>query len=96
MIPSNATLAAPSHIAAADLGGEAIILDAEAGRYFGFNEVAARVIQLVGTPQTLAEVEEKLLAEYDVEPDRLRSDLQTFVQHLAAQNLIEVSGAGEG
>lgn len=94
MIDSSTTLVASSHIAAADLGGEAVILDAEAGRYFGLNEVATRILQLVGTPISLAEIEAQLGKEYDVEPEKLKADLQLFVQELVDRDLIEVKHAG--
>jgi hypothetical protein len=92
MIDPNTTFVASSHVAAADLGGEAVILDAEAGRYFGLNEVAARILQLVSTPKSLADIESQLLEEYDVEPERLKTDLQVFVKELADRDLIEVNG----
>ncbi|MFN3596558.1 MAG: PqqD family protein [Rubricoccaceae bacterium] len=93
MLSADTCLVAVDHIATADLGGEAVVLDAEAGRYFGLNEVAARILRLVSEPRSIAEIEAVLLSEYDVEPERLRADLMVFVQQMAERRLIKVHHA---
>jgi hypothetical protein len=89
-----------------DLAGEAVLLDPEAGIYFGLNEVGTRAWNLIGgaagAGATLAAVHAALLAEYDAPPERVWDDLLALIRDLLAHHLIEPSPpaplprAGEG
>lgn len=89
---SDATVTIAPGLASADLGGEAVILDPASGRYFGLNEVAARILELVRQPQAVSQIEETLAAEYDVDRARLREDIQGFLATLASRGLVRVDG----
>lgn len=89
---SDATVTIAPGLASADLGGEAVILDPASGRYFGLNEVAARILELVRQPQAVSQIEETLAAEYDVDRARLREDIQGFLTTLASRGLVRVDG----
>ena len=69
-----------------------MILDPASGRYFGLNEVAARILELVREPQSVANIEEALALEYDVSRERLREDINGFLSTLASRGLIQVEG----
>lgn len=75
-------------LAAATLGDESVILQAERGLYFGTNALGTRIFELFETPQTPAEVAETLEPEYDVEPEQLRADVEAFVQELIQNGLL--------
>ena len=47
---------------------------------------------LIGELQSLDRVLEALLAEYDVEEDRLRADLDDLIGELVKQGLLECDG----
>ena len=72
-----------------DLRGEAVLLHVGTGRYFGLDEVGNRMWQLIQELGDLRAVEEKLLAEFDVEPAKLSADLDRFVEQLAERKLVE-------
>lgn len=73
-----------------DLAGEAVLLDPEAGTYFGLNEVGTRAWNLLGgAGTTLAAVHAALSAEYDAPPDRIWDDLLALVRDLLAHRLAE-------
>jgi len=72
-----------------DLAGEAAILNLKNGVYYGLDPVGARIWNLIQEPKTLAQIRETILAEYDVEPDRLNADLHSLLAQLADQQLIE-------
>lgn len=82
-------------LASADLGGESVVLDPVSGRYFGLNEVAARILSLVGEPRRLDQVVEVLAAEYDAPPGRLRADAEQFLGMLASRGLVRVEREGQ-
>ena len=73
-----------------DIPGEAVVLNAETGMYHSMAGVGARIWQYLQQPRTVREIQESLLAEYDVEPETCRDDLLTFLGTLADQGLIEV------
>lgn len=75
-----------------DLAGEAVLLDPDAGTYFGLNEVGTRAWNLLGerTGATLAAVHAALLAEYDAPPERIWDDLLTLVRDLLSHRLLEI------
>ena len=88
----NSVVVASKNQISNDLGGEAAILDLEAGVYYGLDEVGARIWELIQEPRAANEVRDVLLAEYDVEPERCEHDLLALLQRLADEGLIEVVG----
>lgn len=72
------------------LEGESVLLDPASGTYYALNEVGSRVWELAAGEPTLDEVLEALLAEYEVEPARLREDLDSLLDRLVAERLLDV------
>lgn len=73
-----------------DLDGEAVILNLESGTYFGLNEVGTRIWRLIEQHGRLQTVFDELCREYEVAPDRLKTDLVELVSRLAEARLGEV------
>jgi hypothetical protein len=82
----------PESVLFRDLDGEAVLLETASGRYYGLDEVGTRMWSLLQTHGETGAVCHALLAEYDVPEDRLRADLEVFVETLAARGLLEVEG----
>ncbi len=74
-------------VVCAELDGEAVLLNVETGIYFGLDSIGARIWALLVDGAGQAEILDRLLAEYDVEPAELRSDLSEFLSRLAAKGL---------
>ena len=79
-----------------DLGGECVILDLDAGIYYGLDDVGSRVWNLIHAPITVAAVRDTLVAEYDVDPARCGQDLLRLLRQMAAAGLIETAESGPG
>jgi hypothetical protein len=78
-----------------DLAGEAAILNIKNGVYYGLDPVGARIWNLVQEPRAVAEIQNAITSEYDVEPERCARDLASLLEKLLAEGLIEVSdGSG--
>ena len=73
-----------------DLRGEGVLLQLESGQYFGLDEVAHRMWQLILEHGDLSVVEAELLSEYAVEPETLSADLDRLVGQLAERKLLEI------
>ena len=77
----------------ADLGDELMALDAEAGNCFGFNSVATGVWRHLMVPKSFDELEEALLAQYDVDRGQCRSELRELLDDLVEKGLVrEIAG----
>lgn len=73
-----------------ELGNEVVVLGAEAGQYFGLNEVGARVWALVQKPSQVRAVCEAIVAEYEVTPAQCERDVLALLEDLKAKGLIHV------
>lgn len=73
-----------------EVRGEAVILDLKEGQYYGLNDVGARIWDLIQEPKTVQQVQELLLAEYDVALEDCRRELLALLEELANRGLIEV------
>ena len=73
-----------------DLDGEAVVLEIESGRYFGLNETGTRMWLLLQEHGSVERVLRDLLAEYDVNEERLRRELLSFIDTLSSQRLLQV------
>jgi len=71
-----------------DLGGEAVLLELESGRYFGLDEVAACMWTQLAEHGALEPTIEALLDQLEVTPERLRADLLDFIHELEAHALL--------
>ena len=76
-----------------DLNGEAVVLDTDAGIYFGIDGVGARIWELLSSPRRVTDVVATLVDEYDVEPDACRADIERFLGDLYDQGLIDLTDA---
>ncbi len=71
-----------------ELDGEAVILNLDSGIYFGLDEVGTRFWQLIEQDGRVALALEALEAEYDVETDVLRADVDRLVDALVEKGLM--------
>ena len=90
MVSGDSTVVAAKDQVSSDLGGEVAILDLKAGVYYGLDTVGARIWSLIQEPRTVNEIRDRLLEEYEVEPERCERDLLVLLQRLADERLIEV------
>ena len=77
-------------VACAELGDEVVLLNVETGIYFGLDAVGADMWRLLTEGAAEGDIVDRLLAEYDVEPDRLRADLAAVLDALEAKGLARI------
>lgn len=71
-----------------ELAGEAVLLQLDAGMYFGLDAVGTRLWHLIaerGSPRDVFDVARE---EFDVEPATLERDLLALVAQLAEKKLV--------
>ena len=88
--------AAPSHVLVRLLDQESVLLNLETEQYFGLDETGTRMWQLVTTSPSIDTAYQELLAEYDVQPEMLRENLNELLSHLVEHGLLQVLSADAG
>jgi hypothetical protein len=73
-----------------DLNGEAAILHLDQSVYFGLKGVGAQVWMALENPQSLAELQDRVCKEFDVDAARSEADLMKFLSELQAAGLVEL------
>ena len=76
---------------AQEVDGEMVLLDMNTENYFGLDSVASDIWRLLREGKTIAETYDALLEMYDVEPDTLKNDLETFITALLDNKLATLS-----
>ena len=75
------------------LGDEAVLLNLQNNRYYGLNEVGARMWQLLQEHGELDAVVAQMVVEYEVDDATLRQDLQTLIAQLLEQEMLAMDTA---
>lgn len=78
------------HQVSSDLAGEAVILHVRSGRYFGLEQVGARIWQMISAPRRVADIRDTIMREYDVTRDRCEQDVVALLEQLAVEGLVEI------
>jgi hypothetical protein len=77
-----------------ELNGEAVLLQVDAGMYYGLDDVGTRLWQLMLEHRRLQLVLDAALAEFEVDPADLQRDLLDLTQQLVDRGLL-VATAGQ-
>jgi len=80
-------------VLAQELQGESVLLNVRNGRYYGLDEVGTRMWTVMTSSKSLREACDKLLAEYDIDPDRLENDVTKLAEDLVEHGLVEIQNA---
>ena len=75
---------------AQEVDGEMVLLDMESENYFGLDEVGTAIWQAMQEKDTLKEVLDVLLEQYEVEEEMLENDLSDFIGKLVESGLVKV------
>ena len=89
-ITEETTVVRAEKLLAANLDEETILMSIEKGAYYGMEQTARRIWELVETPRTVADLCRQLAEEYDVEPEVCRRDVLAFLEELRSEGLIVV------
>ena len=70
--------------------GESVLLNLRSESYYSLDEMGTEMWTALTGSDSIEAAYEKLLDEYDVEPERLRADLSELVEQLTAKGLLDV------
>jgi hypothetical protein len=72
------------------VGEEAVLLDLKTERYFGLDEVGARMWAALTESESIEQAYAALVDEYEADPEVIRRDLTELIERLQAQGLVEL------
>lgn len=70
--------------------GDVVILNLANGVYYGLNEVGARIWKLIQQPVSVRQLNDTLLAEYDVNAEQCYQEVVRLLHELFAHELVRV------
>lgn len=77
-----------SNVLLQDLNGEAVLLNLGNGQYYGMDENTFHMYKALISSPSIQSAYETLLQEYEIEPEKLREDLDKFLIHLLENGLV--------
>jgi len=86
----------PPHVLIRHLDGESVLLNLESERYFGLDSTGTRMWDLATTQPNIGAAFERLLEEFEVEPEPLRNHLTQLLSGLVENGLLQVLPADVG
>ena len=89
----NQTITLSPEVISQEVSGETVLLDLESENYFGLDEVGTRIWQLIKESGDLQAIYNTLLDEYEVEEQRLQTDLEALLGEIAGLGLITLKEA---
>lgn len=89
----NQTVRLSEQVLAQEVAGETVLLNLQSECYFSLDAVGTRVWQLLGANLELQAIYNTLLEEYEVEPPRLRADLEALIHSASESGLITLEDA---
>lgn len=72
------------------IDGEIVLLHLDSGTYFGLNAVGAEIWNYIREEKSLEDIQDYLLARYDVPRARCETEVRALLSSLAAQDLITI------
>jgi hypothetical protein len=73
----------------ADVHGETVMFQPDAGSYFALGAVGTRVWDLLAEPCSVNQICDALDAEFEVDPEECRSQVLDFVNEMHEKELVE-------
>ena len=87
---SRVVAADESKVVACDLESEVALLNLHNQTYYSLDPVGAYIWRRLTNPQSVADLQQVLLQEYEVEPERCQQDLVRLLEQLHEAGLIIV------
>jgi hypothetical protein len=78
----------PKHVLIQEIAGQSAILDLQADKYYGLDDVATDVWRAVTSGSTVAEGIDSVAALYEVEYERLQKDVLELLEKLRGLGLL--------
>lgn len=75
---------------AAAIEGDTVMMNVESGHYFGLDDIGTAAWEALQQPQSIAQIRDQLLQQYDADETQCGNDLIDFFGELLAQDIVHV------
>ncbi len=82
----------PPGVLCQKVGDEAVLLNLDTGRYFGANAIGTSIWNHLTKTRSVEATYTCMLEEFDIDPERLKADLEHFASELERRGLIRIHG----
>ena len=69
--------------------GDAVVVKQQSAELMVLNEVGARILELLDGARSLEQIREVLETEFEVAPEALAADIESFLEELLEAGLVE-------
>jgi hypothetical protein len=73
------------------LDDEIMMMSIKNSEYYGLDNIASRVWEILANPSTLSQIVKTLMEEFEVSEESCYTDITEFLKALDEKNLIEIS-----
>lgn len=91
MINENIKFIRKKELLSSRMDNEIVMMHPESGKYFALNPVASRIWELLEQPNSINDLVEKLLREFDVTQDVCKTEVTVFIEEIMEKKLIDKS-----
>ncbi|MBW4574230.1 MAG: PqqD family protein [Aphanothece sp. CMT-3BRIN-NPC111] len=92
-INANSQLALSDEVLFQDLAGEAAVLHLKTEEYFTLNETGTLAVNLLSECESVREMCDRFLEEYEIEPTQLEQDLLNYLDELVSKDIVIVKNS---
>ena len=75
-------------IAVSEINNESVVLNLKTGIYFQVNELGSYIISQLNQYSTFESLNNKIIEDFDVSPNKSKKDLLAFIKDLESKNLL--------
>jgi len=76
------------HVTLTEVDNEVVLLDLEAGQYFGINHVGTLFLQLLENNKSTQEATKHIAQHYQIDCQQVKNDLDELINSLLTQGLL--------
>ena len=73
-----------------DMDGEKVMLSINDGKYYNLGEMGGEIWELMKDPISMQELVKELRSQYEVDQDECEEQVNSFLNQLLKENLIEM------
>lgn len=92
MKPQGRQVTFSSNVLFREVDGEAVLLDAGSGVYFGLDKLGTAIWNYLKEKKGFEEIVRAITQEFDVSQEQCREDLKNFIQKLEKNRLLSTHG----
>ena len=73
-----------------DLAGESVLLNLKSEAYFSLDDIGSQMLSALLESESIQTAYNRLLEDFEVEPEQLQKDLLAYVEKLVKDELVKV------